>query len=161
MCAEAACKQKEMEEVILAAEVEEAKERCHEEEEQWAWEELEHQKCEKKWKTTEAAKKVAAKKVGESAKGKGKAKDVEDGEPKLKKKKSKRVVETDEEGDKPEMLQKKKARAEGSGSSQIEAAVPCLRYVRIFDDFLADLFLLFRCKSNCRVPMPNRAVEVT
>ena len=95
-------------------------------------EELEHQKCEEKQKAAEAAKKVAAKKVGESTKGKGKAKDVEDSEPELKKKKSKWIVETDEEGDGPEMPLKKKVKAEESGGSMMDAPVPCLRYVYSF-----------------------------
>ena len=129
MHAEAAHKQKEMEEAILMAEVEEAEERHWKEEEQQA-QELEHQKHEKQ-KATEAAKKVAAKKARESAKGKGKAKNVEDGEPELKKK-SKRIVETDEEGDGPEMPPKKKVKAEGSGGSMMDVAVLCLWYVCIF-----------------------------
>ena len=57
-------------------------------------------------------------------------------------------MDTDNESEGPDMLQKKKVKAEGSGSSQIEVAVSCLWYVHIFDDFLTDLFLLFRCKSN-------------
>ena len=89
-------------------------------------EELEHQKCKEKQKAAEAAKKVAVKKVRESAKGKGKAKDVEDGEPELTKKKSKQIVETDEEGDRLEMLLKKQVKAEGSGGSMEVFTLPHL-----------------------------------
>ena len=102
--------------------------------------------AEKKQKTAEAAMKAAAEKIGSSTKEKGKAKVVEVKKAVLKK--SKRTVDTDNESKGPEMPQKKKAKAEGSGSSQIEAAVPCLRYVRSSNDFLTDLFLIFRCKSN-------------
>ena len=70
-------------------------------------EELECQKCKEKQKAAEGAKKV-----GESAKGKGKAKDVEDGKPELKKKKSKQIVGGDEEDDRQEMPPKKKMKAE-------------------------------------------------
>ena len=151
MRAEAARKMKEMEAAIKQAEIEEELERQQEEEEaskrqyeEAMWEAME---AEKKQKATKAVMKAAAEKVGESTKEKGKAKAVEVKKVVLKKK-SKRTVDTDNESEGPEMLQKKKAKVEGNRSSQIEVAVLCLRYVCISDDFLADLFLLFRCKSN-------------
>lgn len=115
--AEAARKQKEFEDMLKQAEIEEVAEKRREEEEasRRRYEEAQREvkEREEKRKAAEAKK---AKKVGEADK----------------KKKSKRVVETDDESEGPDLPPKKKMKAEGSGAGMIEAAVPCLRYVRSF-----------------------------
>ena len=81
MCAEAACKMKEMEVAIKQAEIEEELKQQQEEEEasKRRYEEAmrEAVEAEKKWKAGEAAMKAATEKIGDSAKGKGKAKAIE------------------------------------------------------------------------------------
>ena len=131
MCAEAACKQKEMEEAIHAAEIEEAEERWREEEEasrRRYEEELQAvQEC-------EAKRKAAAAAVNRGpTKDKGKCKDKEEvllkpGVPK--KKKAKKVVEESDKEVKVVKVAKgksgaKKKAVEDEAQGSAGATKPC------------------------------------